>query len=62
MKKEFWLIYALALTTVLMPGCKKKTPKETEVEPGVKETRPMSANEEPFGQTPNGRKVVLFTL
>jgi aldose 1-epimerase len=62
MKKEFWLIYALVLTAVLTPGCKKKTPKEPEVQRGVKEARPMSANEEPFGQTPNGRKVVLFTL
>jgi aldose 1-epimerase len=62
MKKKFWLIYVLALTIVFMPGCKKKTPKEPEVKPGVKEARPMSANEEPFGQTPDGRQVVLYTL
>lgn len=64
MKKEFWLIYILALTTIYAPGCKKKTPppKEAEVKLEVKETIPMSANEEPFGQTPDGRQIVLFTL
>lgn len=64
MKKEFWLIYILALTIVYAPGCKKKTPppKETEIKLEVKETIPMSANEEPFGQTPDGRQIVLFTL
>ncbi len=62
MKKEFWLIYVLALTTVYMPGCKKKTPKEPEITPEVKEAIPMSANEEPFGQTTDGRQVVLYTL
>lgn len=62
MKKKFWLIYVLALTTVYMPGCKKKAPKEPEVKPEVKEARPMTANEEPFGQTPDGREVMLYTL
>ena len=62
MKKKFWLIYVLTLTTVYMPGCKKKAPKEPEVKPEVKEARLMSANEEPFGQTPDGRQVVLYTL
>ncbi len=60
MKKKFWLIYVLALTTVYMPGCKKKTPTPQESE--AKEARLMSANEEPFGQTPDGRQVVLYTL
>jgi aldose 1-epimerase len=62
MKKKYWLIYILALTVVYMPGCKKKAPKEPEVKPEVKEARPMSANEEPFGQTTDGRQVVLYTL
>jgi aldose 1-epimerase len=63
MKKRFCLIYVLVLTTVYMPGCKKKTPKEPEITPEVtKEAIPMSANEEAFGQTPDGRKVVLYTL
>jgi aldose 1-epimerase len=62
MKKKFWLISVLVLTTVYMPSCKKKTPKEAEVKPEVKEARPMSANEEPFGQTTDGRQVVLYTL
>ena len=63
MKKRFCLIYVLALTTVYMSGCKKKTPKEPEITPEVKkEAIPMSANEEGFGQTPDGRQVVLYTL
>jgi len=63
MKKRFCLIYVLALTTVYMPGCKKRTPKEPEITPEVKkEAIPMSANEEAFGQTPDGRQVVLYTL
>jgi aldose 1-epimerase len=62
MKKRFCLIYVLALTTIYMPSCKKKTPKEPEITPEVKEAIPMSANEEPFGQTSDGRQVVLYTL
>jgi aldose 1-epimerase len=63
MKKKFWLIYVLVITIVYMPGCKKRTPKEPEITPEVKkETIPMSANEEAFGQTPDGRQVVLYTL
>ncbi|MBC8469576.1 MAG: galactose mutarotase [Planctomycetes bacterium] len=63
MKKRFCLIYVLALTVVYMPGCKKRAPKEPEITPEVKkEAIPMSANEEPFGQTPDGRQVVLYTL
>ena len=63
MKKRFCLIYVLALATVYMPGCKKRTPKEPEITPEVKkEAIPMSANEEAFGQTPDGRQVVLYTL
>ena len=45
-----------------MPSCKKKAPKEPEVKPEVKEARPMSATEEAFGQTTDGRQVVLYTL
>jgi aldose 1-epimerase len=62
MKKKFWLLYVLVLTTVYMPGCKKRTPKEPENKPEVEEARPMTANEEPFGQTSEGRQVVLYTL
>ncbi|MBN1806461.1 MAG: galactose mutarotase [Sedimentisphaerales bacterium] len=60
MKKKFWLVCILALTTVYMTGCKKKAPKPQETE--VKEARPMSAHEEPFGQTTDGRQVALYTL
>ncbi len=60
MKKKFWLISILVLTTVYMPGCKKKTPQPQERE--VKEKIQMSANEEPFGQTTDGRQITLYTL
>jgi aldose 1-epimerase len=60
MKKKFWLVCILALTIVYMTGCKKKAPKSQE--PEVKEAKPMSANEEPFGQTSDGRQVALYTL
>jgi len=47
-----------------MPGCKKKTPAPTEpqAKPEAKEARVMSANEESFGKTPEGREVNLYTL
>jgi aldose 1-epimerase len=64
MKKKYWLVLILALTVVYPPGCKKKEAarKEPEAKPEVKEKVPMSAQEEPFGRTPDGRKVVMFTL
>jgi aldose 1-epimerase len=47
-----------------MSGCGKKeaTPEESETKPETKETGAMSAKEEPFGQTPDGRQVALYTL
>jgi aldose 1-epimerase len=60
MKKKYWLIYILALTTIYMPGCKKKAPKPQERE--VKEAIQMTANKEPFGQTLDGRQITLYTL
>ena len=66
MKTRFWVNIVLVVMVVCMPGCKKKTPAPTEPqakpEAEVKETRVMSANEEPFGQTPDGREVALYTL
>jgi len=69
MKKRFWINFVLVVTTVCgaavcMPGCKKKTPTstETEAKPKAKETRLMSANEETFGQTSDGRGINLYTL
>ncbi|MFZ2147186.1 MAG: aldose epimerase family protein [Sedimentisphaerales bacterium] len=69
MKMRFWINFVLAVTAaysvaVYMPGCKKKTPTPTvpQAKPEAKETRLMSANEEPFGKTADGREVVLYTL
>ena len=60
MKTRFWINFVLVVTAVCMPGCKKETP--TPKEPEVKEIRLMSAEEESFGQTPDGRGVDLYTL
>lgn len=60
MKTGFWINFVLVVTVVCMPGCKKKTPTPKEAE--VKETILMSADKEPFGQTPDGREVDLYTL
>ena len=60
MKTRFWINFVLAVTVVCMPGCKKKTPTPTE--PEAKEARVMSANEESFGKTSEGREVNLYTL
>jgi aldose 1-epimerase len=47
-----------------MSGCGKKeaAPEESETKPETKEAGAMSANEEPFGQTSDGRQVALYTL
>ena len=76
MKTRFWInlapawpafaktSFVLLITAICMPGCKKKapTPTEPQAQPEAKETRIMSANEEPFGQTADGREVTLYTL
>jgi len=60
MKTRFWINFVLVVTAICMPGCKKKTP--TPKEPEVKEVRVMSANEDSFGKTADGREVALYTL
>jgi aldose 1-epimerase len=60
MKKRFLVNFVLVVTAICTPGCKKKTPAPTE--PEVKEVRVMSANEDSFGQTADGREVTLYTL
>lgn len=64
MKKRFLVSFVLAAIVVCSPGCKEKTParKKPEAKPEVKEARVMSANEESFGKTPEGREVNLYTL
>ncbi len=64
MKTRFWINFVLVVTAVCMHGCKKKAPpsQEPEIKPEAKEARVMSANEESFGQTPEGREVNLYTL
>jgi aldose 1-epimerase len=64
MKTRFLVNIVLVVTVVCMPGCKKKTPAPTEpqAKPEAKEARVMSANEESFGKTPEGREVNLYTL
>jgi len=64
MKRRFWINFVLVVTTVCMPGCKKKAPpvQEPEAKSEVKETRLMSAKKESFGQTSDGRQIDLYTL
>jgi len=64
MKTRFLFNIVLVVMVVCMPGCKKKTPAPTEpqAKPEAKEARVMSANEESFGKTPEGREVNLYTL
>ena len=64
MKTRFWINFVLVVTAVCMPGCKKKAPpvQEPQAKPEVKEIISMTANEEPFGQTSDGRQIDLYTL
>ncbi len=64
MKTRAWASLVLAMVLACMSGCSKKeaAPEESETKPETKEAGAMSANEEPFGQTPDGRQVALYTL
>ena len=64
MKTRAWASLVLAMVLACMSGCGKKeaAPEESETKPETRETGAMSANEEPFGQTPDGRQVALYTL
>ncbi|UCE47109.1 MAG: galactose mutarotase [Phycisphaerales bacterium] len=54
----------LAAAVVCVPGCKKKeaAPVDPNTKQQTKEVAGMSVNQESFGQTPEGRKVDLYTL
>ncbi|MHC4073080.1 MAG: aldose epimerase family protein [Planctomycetota bacterium] len=64
MKTRAWASLVLAMVLACMSGCGKKeaAPEESETKPETKEAGAMSANEEPFGQTSDGRQVALYTL
>ena len=64
MNTKFWASLVLAVAVVCMPGCKKKekTPADPNAGQETKEVAEMSVNEEPFGQTSEGREVDLYTL
>jgi aldose 1-epimerase len=64
MNTRAWVYLVLAAAVVCMPGCKKKEakPDDPNANEQTKETAAMSANQESFGQTPEGRKVDLYTL
>ena len=60
MKRRIWINCVLAVAAVCMAGCEKKGAPSRE--PQAKETKPMSTRSEPFGQTPDGKQVYLYTL
>ncbi len=68
MKTRVWVNLALAAAVICMSGCVKKKAASKEpgakpaAKPEAKEARLMSAHKESFGQTPDGRQVVLYTL
>ena len=61
MKRRVWVNSVLAVTAIIVFGCAKKgteTPQETK----TKEQRVMSIDVEPFGKTPDGQEVDLYTM
>jgi aldose 1-epimerase len=60
MTRRIRINFVLAAAAVFMFGCEQKeTPSR---EPETKEIKPMSIHSEPFGQTPDGRQVNMYTL
>ena len=61
MKRIVWVNLVLAITALIVVGCEKKetqTPHETK----TKEQRVMTIITKPFGNTPDGQEVELYTL
>lgn len=64
MKPKIIFYCVLAAVTTYLTGCEKKLADSKEPMPRteLKETKPMSAHKEIFGQTPDGQQVFLCTL
>ncbi|MGB2806958.1 MAG: aldose epimerase family protein [Sedimentisphaerales bacterium] len=61
MRRRVWVNLVLTAMALIMVGCEKKetqTPQETT----TKEQRVMSIGTKPFGKTPDGQEVDLYTL
>ena len=61
MRRRVWVKLVLTAMALIMVGCEKKgtqTPQETK----TREQRVMSIGTKPFGKTPDGQEVDLYTL
>jgi aldose 1-epimerase len=61
MKRRAWVNLVLAITALIVVGCEKKG---TETSHGTKaeEQRVMNISTKPFGKTPDGQEVELYTM
>ena len=61
MKRIVWVNLVLTAMALIMVGCEKKktqTPQETK----TREQKVMSIGTKPFGKTPDGQEVDLYTM
>ncbi len=58
MRAKILINLVLAVASIVMFGCKEKGAGQSE----KKETKPMNARQESYGQTPDGTPVELYTL